>query len=147
MKAIFGVDPGLAVGTLRFDLITQGVEMAALPPLEAVDWVWERLVPGDVLAVERFTPNAGSARRTRQNDALEVVGALRWAAHRTSASFVLQGVSDAVRVAPNDVLRALGWWRRGDPDHVRRAAAQAAYALFRLDPKLFERLAGPGVTV
>lgn len=147
MRSVFGVDPGLAVGLLRFEPDTGFVEMTTLPPLEAADWVSRRVRAGDLVATERFTPGAGTARRTRQNDALEVIGMLRWIAYRSNATLLLQSVSDAVKVAPNDVLRALNWWRRGDPDHVRRAAAQAAYALHQTRPELLEKLVGPGTIV
>lgn len=147
MRSIFGVDPGLHVGLLRFEVATRRVEMTALAPLSGTGWVEDRLEPGDVLATELFTPGSGTARRTRQNDALEVVGMMRWLAHKQAATFVLQSVSDATKVAPSSVLKALGWWRRGDPDHVRRAAAQAVLALHKLHPELLEELAGPGVTV
>ena len=147
VKSIFGVDPGLHVGLLCVPLSTFRVEMLTLPPVEAAYWVEDRLEPGDVLATERFTASAGSARYTRQNDALEVVGMMRLLAHKYAATFVLQTVSDAVKVAPADVIKALGWWRRGDPDHVRRAAAQAAYALFRLRPEEFENRTRPGVVM
>lgn len=145
MRAIFGVDPGLHVGLLWYRLDTDAVEMLTLKPLEAADWVQDRLQPGDIIGCERFTQ--GRTAKTNQNDALEVTGMLRLLAHRHAATFIVQGVSDATKVATPDVIKALGWWRRGDPDHVRRAAAQAAYVWFRLDPGGFEKRTGPGTVV
>ncbi len=145
MRAIFGVDPGLHVGLLWFRIDTGHVELAKLGPLDAANWVDSRLREGDVIGCERFTQ--GRKAKTNQNDALEVIGMLRLVAHRKRASFVLQGAADATKAASNDVLRALGWWRRGDPDHVRRAAAQAAYVWLKLDPNEFERRTGPGIVV
>lgn len=145
MRSIFGVDPGLHVGVLWYRFDTLAVEMLTLPPLEAADWIEKRLHSGDIIGCERFTQ--GRTAKTNQNDALEVTGMLRYLAHRKLASFVIQGASDATKVAPTEVIKALGWWRRGDPDHIRRAAAQAAYVLFRLRPDEFERRTGPGIVV
>lgn len=145
MRSIFGADPGLHVGLLHYRFDTGVVEMVTLPPLEAADWVERRLTSGDIIGCERFTQ--GRQAKTNQNDALEVTGMLRYLAHRKLASLVVQGAAEATKVAPTPVLRALGMWRRGDPDHVRRAAAQAAYVLFRLRPDEFERRTGPGTVV
>lgn len=145
MRSIFGVDPGLHVGLLHYRFESHDVEMLTLPPLEAADWVERRLTSGDLIGCERYTQ--GRTAKTNQNDALETTGMLRYLAHRKLASFVIQGASEATKVAPRDVLQALGWWRRGDPDHIRRAAAQAAYVLFRVRPDEFERRTGPGTVV
>lgn len=148
MHAIFGIDPGLHVGVLRFELETSKVEMDVCEGLEATGtWLEDRLDVGDICATERFNNTSGSARRTFQPEALEVIGMVRWQAFKVNGVYLLQPIAEAKKVATTDVLKALGWWRKGDPDHVRRAAAQAGFALFRLRPELFERLAGPGVVM
>ncbi len=147
MRSIFGVDPGLHVGLLHFRLDTRFVEMLELGPLEAADWLHARVRGGDFIAVERYTQTAGSAKRTRQNDAIEVIGMCRWIAHRNLAVILEQGASEAKKVAPPDILKALGWWSAGDPDHIRRAAAQAAHAYAQADPVSFEELTRPGTVV
>lgn len=145
VRGIFGVDPGLHVGLLWFRLDTLNVEQTVLPPFEAADWVERKLLAGDVIGAERFTQ--GRRAKTDQGDALEVIGMMKLIAFRRGASLTIQGASDATKVAPNDVIRALGWWRRGDPDHVRRAATQAAYVWFRMDPDSFEKRTRPGIVV
>lgn len=145
MRSIFGVDPGLHVGLLHYRFDTGAVEMLTLPPLDAVEWVERRFTSGDMIGCERFTQ--GRTAKTNQGDALEVTGMLRYVAHRKLGALLVQGASDATKVAPTTVLRALGWWRRGDPDHIRRAAAQAAFVLFRLRPDEFERRTGPGTVI
>src|SRR5688500_16466409 len=89
--------------------------MHTFPPIEAVDWVEDRVQSGDFISVERYTQSSGSAKRTRQNDAIEVIGMIRRVAHHHRAVFMLNGVSDALKIAPSEVLRALGWWRREAP--------------------------------
>lgn len=148
MHAIFGIDPGEHVGVLRFELLTHKVEMDVCEGLEkAGSWLEDRLDVGDICATERYTATSGSVRRTFQPETLEVIGMVRWQVFKVRGVYLLQTAAEAKKVAPNDVLRALGWWRKGDPDHVRRAAAQAAFALFRLRPEMFETLVGPGVVV
>lgn len=147
MRSIFGVDPGLHVGLLHFRVDTGAVEMLTHTPLDAATWLEKRAREGDVVATERYTQTSGSSRRTRQNDALEVIGMCRFVTYRAGAIFVLQGVSEAKKIATPDVIKSFGWWRRGDPDHIRRAAAQAAFAYFQLDPEDFERRTRPGTVV
>lgn len=148
MLAIIGVDPGAAVGVLRFELATGRVEMDVCDgQLSAGRWVEQRLTQGVICAVERYNDTSGAARRTFQPETLEVIGTMRWLAFKAQATCVLQPAAEAKKVATNEVLKALGWWRKGDPDHVRRAAAQAAFALFRLRPEMFQKLAGTEVVL
>lgn len=145
MRAIFGVDPGLHVGLLWFRLDTGHVELETLPPLTAGEWVERRLNSGDIIGCERYTQS--NRTKTNQGDALEVTGMLRWIAFKQRATLIVQGAAAATKIAPTDVIKALGWWRRGDPDHVRRAAAQAALVYAQTWPDDFERRTGPGIVV
>lgn len=146
MRAIFGIDPGVHVGLVRYELLTGKIEMTVCEGLEKAGcWLEDRVDVGDVLATERYNATSGSTRRTFQPETLEVIGMVRWLAYKTTGVFLLQTAAEAKKAAPNDVLQTFGWWRKGDPDHVRRAAAQAAYALFRLRPETFEKMAGPGI--
>jgi hypothetical protein len=148
MHAIFGIDPGKHVGVLRYELETRKVEMGVCEGLEAAGtWLERRLKPGDVCSVERYNATSGSVRRTFQPEVLEVIGTVRWLAYKAGATYLIESAAEAKKIATTDVLKALGWWRTGDPDHVRRAAAQGAFALFRTRPELFEELAGPGVVM
>lgn len=148
MHAIFGIDPGVHVGLLRYHLMSGQVEMTVMEGLEnAGRWLEDRLDVGDISATERYTATSGSVRRTFQPETLEVIGMVRWLSYKTAGVYLLQTAAEAKKVASNDVLKALGWWRAGDPDHVRRAAAQGAFALFRTNPALFEKLAGPGIVL
>lgn len=145
MRSIFGVDPGLHVGLLQYDFEADRSELHVAEPLEAARWLRRKIRPGDIISCERFIQ--GRTAKTNQNDALEVTGMCRLVAADAGAIFMITGAGDATKIAPTEVLRALGWWRRGDPDHVRRAAAQAAYVWLRTDPDGFERRTGPGIVV
>lgn len=145
MRAIFGVDPGLHVGLLWYRFDTGQVELVEEGPVGAALWIRERVRAGDIISCERFT--IGGRRKTSQTDALEVIGMCRLVATLALATFVLNGAADASKTGTPDVLKALGWWRPGDADHVRRAAAQAAYVYAQSWPDDFERRTGPGIVV
>lgn len=141
---IIGVDPG---GTTGLAWVLNGqFESVDLPPLEAMDKVDElvrRRVP-TVIAAERYNITAQTIKKTRQYDALEVIGACRWLAYRYHASFLLQSAGEAQRAGNREVLRVLGWWKPGG-DHLNKAAAQVALAFQRALPQEFTKLIEPGM--
>lgn len=145
MRSIFGIDPGKHVGLVRFTLDFTQVELTTLDPAAAGHWLEDRVVPGDIGSAERFT--IGGRRKTSQTDALEVIGMCRWIFAKHLATFLINGAADASKTGTRDVLQALGLWRPGDPDHVRRAAAQAAFVFAQSWPDAFERHTGPGIVV
>ena len=115
---VWAVDPGLEAGAVNWNTEWHSyrdsyeffpMQAPAYDILERID----RDLNGGpaVIVVERFVQQ--SLKHTRQYDALEMIGALRWIASRYGATFVLQSRSDKARV-PDDTLRALGVW---DPQH------------------------------
>lgn len=96
---IIAVDPGKNTGVCVVEpqlnslwwVLTSGT------PLEMVGYVEDCLKTYGVcvVIVERFTVT--SVKHTRQYDALEVIGALRYLAHREGAVFELQSRSDRLR--------------------------------------------------
>lgn len=137
---IIGIDPGLTCG---FATLNAGVfDLYDLEYTAAIDRL-DTLTYGQatpyMIAVERFTPN-GKAAMTRQVHALELIGAARFMARKRGAlRFLVTGASEAQRVGTPDVLRRLGWWKPGG-DHLNKAAAQIAYAIFLTLPDEFEQL-------
>lgn len=103
--------------------------------LHVCGWVrsWLIAYPGATLTVERFTQAPGRP-RTAQNDALEVIGVMRWLACEHRAWFALRGAAEASRAGSHDVLRRLGWYRPKPGDHMNKAAAQVALAYQERDP-------------
>jgi hypothetical protein len=140
-RLLIGVDPGKTSGLAVLD----GDDFWSVDlddPLDVCDEVhrmlrWKRPT---VVAVERYTFTRAAGRMTRQYDALEVIGALRYICHTSGVSFVLRGASESARVGSPAVLRALGWWARGF-DHRNRAAAQLALLLQQTYPEEFVRRA------
>lgn len=99
---MFAVDPGAATGFAWFidgpedtKLLTKTVE-----PMECIEAVHDMAQPNCIIPTfivcERFTVT--SIRHTRQYDALETIGALRYVAYITGAQFILQSRSDRMRV-------------------------------------------------
>lgn len=149
VRLIIGLDPG---GTCGFaSLLGDTFESCDLRPYDACLRL-ERLlarrdVDASVVACERFTLTAESVKKTRQNDALEIIGVARYLATRyNSTAFLLQGASEAQKAANREVLRLLGWWTPG-VDHRNKAAAQLALALSRVDPLDYRRRLEPGMLV
>lgn len=147
-KLIIGVDPGKTTGLAW--LLDDEFTSVDLPPLEACDQV-ERLLRrrGDrpaLVAAERYNITQQTVKLSRQYDALEVIGALRWLAHAHRATFVLQGASDAQRCGNREVLRTLGWWSPGG-DHRNKAAAQVALAYQQTFPHEFASRLAPGTII
>lgn len=83
------------------------------------------------VVVERFTFT--SIKQTRQYDALEVIGALRYVARLGGASFTLQSRSDKTRVT-NDMLRRLDWYTVRGNGHANAAAQHGLVFLSRRYP-------------
>lgn len=142
---IIGIDPGKTVGFAR--LYNDGFKQGDLSYEKTTDvldlmtaWATLQQVPF-IVSVERFTQHNNRV-MTRQNDALELIGVARFLARKRGAvKFMLNGVTDAQRMAPPDVLRQLGWWKPGG-DHLNKAAAQVAYAVALTWPDDFARLTG-----
>lgn len=73
------------------------------------------------LIVERFDIGAGTVEKTRQLDALYIIGALEYLAGKTGAGFTVQSRASAKTFATDDKLKALGWWFRGGEGHANDA--------------------------
>lgn len=127
---MLAVDPG---GTTGFACWTEGEApwVSEAKPMEFLDFAEEWVSLRDVLIVcERFTIGPQSLRMSRQYDALEQIGALRWIAHRHGADFALQAPADVKRFVSNDLLKSLGWYTVG-ADHGRDATRHLVWRLVK----------------
>lgn len=143
-RVIIGLDPGLTCGYAQLDGDT--FTSYDLSPMDACTMLEQMLQRGrpTIIAAERFTFQASSSRKTRQYDALEIIGAARYLCHKYIATFTLYGASEAQRIGSREVLRALGWWQPGK-DHCNKAAAQVAIAYAQTHPSEFEARLRPGI--
>lgn len=149
---IVAVDPGLSTGLaalLRGERhrVAQGPPDAMLREAEdllreAGETDWSVL-----LVVERFVPARGRV-LSHQPEAQQVVGAVEDLGRRYGVPVRQQAAGDAVRLAPNDVLRRLGLLSTGrdvgcpDANDANSAVRHALLALSRKHATRFEELYG-----
>lgn len=101
------------------------------------------------LACERYTISRRTTRMTQQTQALEVIGALRDQAHHLGVAVILQPIAEAKIIAPNALLRKLGWYLSGkdvgqpDADDANDACRQALLWLARHRATAFDELTKP----
>lgn len=69
---------------------------------------------------ERYTVTSETIKKSRQYDALEVIGTLKYLAWKHGAEFTLQAPAEAKRFTPNARLLILKWYRPGQ-DHANDA--------------------------
>jgi hypothetical protein len=92
--------------------------------MNAIDRVRLEIMEGlDTLVCESFIISAGTIKKTRggSQQTIEIIGALRWIAHKRGTPFVLQSPGDSSMFDKNwKKLRRIGWYTPGD-DHARSA--------------------------
>lgn len=125
MRRVLAVDPGVATGWAQrlpnlaapgHREISSGIIDDQLEFCDfAYDWAWGA-VPGDVIVCESYVITASTGKYTFQPASLEIIGVLRWVAHRNDLLFVLQAPAKK-RFMPDSKLRSLGWWVRGSEGH------------------------------
>lgn len=141
-EMIIGIDPGLHCGFALLD--EDDFNVWEFTPMEACDRL-HNLVNGATekpisVAIERYTLQGASSKKTSQNDAVEIIGCARWICRRAHVPFTITGSSDASKFGTRANLVKLGWWKPGKPDHYQRASAQVAYTFAQTHPDEFERL-------
>jgi predicted RNase H-like nuclease (RuvC/YqgF family) len=137
MRLLIGVDPGLTTGLAAIDLDAEPDSPKLLAweasPHSAIRWVHTWLDGGMAarVATERFVIPVGASKLSRQPDALEVIGALRYLCDEANprVPFELQDRAARNRVSLT-VLHDLGWSRLpGGTGHSRDALRHALLAL------------------
>jgi hypothetical protein len=135
---ILGVDPGGTTGLVLLDPVDPTVLSYSQLDLKSGDtWAGALTIAvalADVIAAERFTISQRTIQHTRQHDALDVLGALRYLSVIEHKQLRLQMASDAKAAFSNDVLKKLGLFDSVTGEHARdalRHALLAARALYR----------------
>lgn len=140
-RQVLAVDPGGTSGIALWSGGDTPPPVEERNPYETIEIVerWlQRVEENGVVVVERFTIGPQTLKNSRQYDAIEIIGALRYLSLKHGAEFVLQAPADAKRLMTNDVLRRLGWYVTGR-DHGRDALRHLGlYLISRrwLDPSL-----------
>lgn len=121
---VLGIDPGGTTGVAVLS-VHEGrlVEQAHLRRAGVYENL-ERLVGmADVVAIERFVISQRTLTKSRQMDAMYVVGAVEYVCSQRGVGFYLQLVSDAKAAFSDQMLRSLGLYstNRHERDAIRHA--------------------------
>lgn len=128
---VLAVDPGKATGFAVWRDGEREVGEAEMMDFlsRAEEWLVAYASSDEtVIVCERYVISPATLKMSRQTWSLEIVGALKYLAHKFGARFVLQDAIGTKRVITNDVLRSLGWYERG-MDHGRDALRHLAVFL------------------
>lgn len=157
-RFIAGVDPGLSTGlfVVRVDPETrrvapahrfQGHAAEALGTLRRFAEAAHLLEESLVIVGERFTVTDRTGKRTSQPLPLKILGAVEAIADQSdNVTFSLQTPADAKKLAPNDVLRNVGFYTRPvdvscpDANDVNDAARHVLLALATRYASVFDQL-------
>lgn len=130
-EIVVAVDPGGTTGVACWmgDDRFLADEHKPLAACARVDRFLQGYGEQTLVVCEAYVVTQQTIRNTRQNDALEVIGAMRYLAWKYGATFGgLQQPSAAKRIVTNDRLRALNMWTVGK-GHANDAARHVVLAL------------------
>lgn len=152
--AMFGVDPGKVSGVAFWVPSISHLHIFASAELardEIKPWMLEQLklawatpskmglvpVRPCVIATENFTQAKGGQPLTNQPDALRVIGVLRAIADEMNCSLTTNGASPAKKLANNDRMRKIGWYKYTKNGHETDARRQILITAARFHKDLF----------
>jgi hypothetical protein len=132
---IIGIDPGKVTGLCVAEGDFISPQLLELPAYEAMIYLDQRLRrTGErvhAVVCERYTQQ--SLKITPQYDALEVIGVVRFITRQLAARLVLQGRAQR-KIVTDDMLRAVGWWKRAGDGHANDAARHTLLFLSTVNP-------------
>lgn len=91
----------------------------------------------NLIALERFVQGS---RKTRQPDALQVTGQVGVIAADLGVKVVYQQPGSAKKIAPNPLLRRIGWYVASRDQHGNDATRHVLLALATFFPETFAKL-------
>ncbi len=144
---IIGVDPGKVTGLVAWrSFVSTGPSIDRQEvPADDVARTLRLMLRSErptLIACERFTRGTGTRPQSAQPDADRVTGAVRSLADELVVRCVYQSAGPARRVAPDRVLRQLGWYMRTLDGHANDACRQVVLALATFRPEVFAQLLG-----
>lgn len=133
---ILAVDPGSMCGYIVVTIDGYTYAHDESTPFHMLEQAWSMCKSADLslIVVERFNIDLRTGKMTRQYDALETIGALRYIATRFGVDFQLQNRAEKSRITPM-MLKNLHWWKSTPGGHANDAARHAAAAFVRNFPK------------
>lgn len=136
---VLAIDPGMATGMATWDGFEDGSGMfhawQEAEPFQVADTVWNLCVELAVteIVIEDFQLSFGGRAKTSAGPkvTIELIGAIRFIAHRHGVPLFFQRPADARDFSTNDKLTRMGWKTPSKPDHMRSAARHLLLRLVR----------------
>jgi len=148
--AIFGVDPGKVSGVALWvpsithltvfasaELMRDEIKSWMMTQIMRVSLIQQTPVNPCLIATENFTQAKGGQPLTNQPDALRVIGVLRTIADEMNCSLTTNGASPAKKLANNDRMRRIGWYKYTKNGHETDARRQILITAARFHKDLF----------
>jgi hypothetical protein len=140
-KRYVGVDPGLVTGVAVYEpgQLFQSYEVTRPHIMNLLRQVVRE---GDVVCIEKFTISMQTVRKTRQPDALQIIGATQELCRLKGAQLIIQEPAPAKRIGSYEVLRKLDWHRLTKDNHANDAASFVLMALLKTNRAVYAELIG-----
>lgn len=145
---VLAIDPGGTTGMAAYTPGDFGFESWEIPGgLEGFAQWWLRgRQPGvvdsyDFVVIEKFTIMASTLKKTRQYDALEIIGLVKATSHVSGPPCLLQTPAQAKSFATDDKLKALKWFDSSPGGHKNDATRHLVTCLAAREPGFLDRLA------
>lgn len=152
--AILGCDPGKASGVALWVPSIDHTSIFASAELardEIKPWAMEEIKRASttpsrmglvgirlcLIATENFTQARGGQPLTNQPDALRVIGLLRTLADDLSCSLTTNGASSAKKLANNERMRRIGWYKYTKNGHETDARREILITVSRFHKDLY----------
>lgn len=138
MMKVVAVDPGKLSGVVEITIDGDDVsvvgshELAQIPTCEYVENVLEVSKERVVIVCEAFRITVQTGKKKDVNYSLEILGTLRYLAHKYGADFHLQTPGDAKHFSDNDRLKSVGFWHVGGEGHANDAFRHALLYMIRV---------------
>jgi hypothetical protein len=137
-STVFAVDPGSSTGWVSVAVIAPEddpvILRAGTSRLEEAGEIFTRMVGTvDEVVAEKFTiaPRTITGTRSGPEDALGVLGILRWVCWREKRHLTLQSPATAKNAVPDSMLKQYEWYQQLKTPHERDAMRHALVAMRR----------------
>lgn len=140
---VLAIDPGGTTGMAH--LRKGGFDSWEIPGgLEGFAEHWLMGTPArhhyDFIVIEKFTIMASTLRKTREYDALEIVGLVKATCHVHGPTLRLQTATQGKSFGTDAKLKALKWWDSSPGGHRNDAARHLVTFLAGHEPGFLEQL-------
>lgn len=128
---MIGIDPGKTTGWARYVDLTPGgdhdtsnFDSGQEELLSILNWVYSILLLGarPRLVCEDFIITPETAKKSRQTEPLDGIGALKWMASYFDTDLKMQTPASAKKFATDDKLKHIGWYYPTKGGHANDAA-------------------------